>query len=332
MRSYLVLAVVIVLLGAVTVCAGPPKWVQSGDEPVLHRFSRFISDFGKKYENEPEKIKRFLFFKENMARAAELNELHNGTAQFGPTIFSDLSVEEFTSQYLNGAVNPPDISQVNITTPSRLGYVAKLDWTTSGKVTPVKNQGQCGSCWAFTAVGEMESQLLIKGRGVFALSPQQLVDCDPYDNGCNGGFYDRAWKYISQTGGVENERDYPYQDGKYSCRYNSGKIAARMASATAITCGTTTTQIYDFISSHGPAAAALDATPLQNYVGGVLNMAASYCGSLNHAVLAVGYDSAGAGYLKVRNSWGTSWGESGFFRITPTSCLINKYIMGSSVA
>jgi cathepsin F len=328
-----VFAVVIVLLGAVSVCAGPPKWVQSGDEPVLHRFSRYITDFGKKYENEQEKIKRFLFFKDNMAKAAKLNELHNGTAEFGPTIFSDLSVDEFTSQFLSGVVNPPDLSQVNVTTLPLLGYAPKLDWVSLGKVTAVKNQGQCGSCWAFTAVGEMESQLLMKGRGVFSLSPQQLVDCDPFDTGCNGGFYDRAWKYISQTGGVENERDYPYQDGKFSCRFNSGKVAARVASASAISCGTSAGQIYDFVSTHGPSAAALDATPLQNYRGGVLNMAASYCSSLNHAVLVVGYDTTvNPASLKVRNSWGASWGESGYFRITPTSCLINLHIMGSSVA
>jgi len=329
MRSSVLLVIVIGFLGLVS---ASPRWVQRGDELTYQRFSRYIADFGKSYESEGEHAKRFLFFKENMEKAAILNDQHNGSATFGPTIFSDLSAEEFAQQYLSSIVNPPH-EKTNYTTPSIVGAIpTALDWTAQGKVTPVKDQGQvCGSCWAFTVVGEMESQLLMKGRGTFTLSPQQLVDCDPYDSGCQGGFYDRAWTYIGQAGGVMNAQDYPYQGAKYQCRFNAAKIAARLSKSTPVTSGTTALAIYTFVSTHGPSAAALDATPLQNYQKGVLNQSPSYCGNLNHAVLITGYDQT-AGSLTVRNSWGLYWGEKGYFRITPTSCLINQHVMGSNTA
>jgi len=329
MRSVLLIAVI----GFLGLACAAPQWVQSGDIISYHSFAQFMGLFRKQYDSEQETIKRFAFFKENMVKAAVLNEQHNGTAKFGPTMFSDLSAEEFAQKYLSSVVNPPNVVEMNYTRPPLLGYSPTLDWVALGMVTPVKDQGQiCGSCWAFTAVGEMESQLLMKQRGIFQLSPQQLVDCDPYDSGCQGGFYDRAWNYVSQAGGVMNNKDYPYQGGKYSCRFNAAKIAARLARSTPLYSGTTAANIYDFVSSHGPSAAALDATPLQNYQSGVLNQSPSYCGNLNHAVLITGYNSAGIGSLTVRNSWGPTWGEKGFFRITPTSCLINQHVMGSYTA
>jgi C1A family cysteine protease len=329
MRSSFVFAVLLGLLALV--CATPPVWLKHGDQAVFHQFTKYMADFKKSYETDQEKAKRFVFYKENMDKAAVLNDLHNGTAKFGPTIFSDLSVEEFAQKYLSSIVNPPEANS-NISKPLLRGAApSSIDWTAQGKVTAVKDQGQvCGSCWAFTATGEMESQLLIKGRGTYQLSVQQLVDCDPYDTGCAGGFYDRAWQYISQAGGVMNWADYTYQGAKYSCRFNSGKVAARLSSSMAQKSGTLAGDIYNFVSSHGPSAAALDATPLQNYQSGILNMSPSYCGNLNHAVLITGYNQATSPpSLVVRNSWGTWWGEKGYFRISPTSCLINQHVMGS---
>jgi len=328
MRFSLVLVVLVGLLGLVY---ARPAWVQKNDQAVYHQFSRFIVDFQKSYADEQETARRFLNFKENMDKAAILNKQHNGTATFGATIFSDLSSSEFAEKYLSAAITPPP--DHNYTRPIFYGTApTSVNWVTQGMVTSVKDQGQvCGSCWAFTAVGEMESQLLRKGRGTFQLSTQQLVDCDPYDSGCQGGFYDRAWSYIYKAGGVMNWKDYPYQAAKYSCRFTATKVAARLASGTALTIGSSNAQIFDFVSSHGPAAAALDATLLQNYQRGILNQNPAYCPNLNHAVLIVGYDQT-ANSLLVRNSWGTLWGEQGYFRITPTSCLINQHVMGSSTA
>jgi len=326
MRSSFVLAVLVGLLGLV--CARPPAWLKHGDQVVYHKFSLYITDFGKSYESDAEKSQRFTNFKENMDKAAILNDLHNGTAEFGPTIFSDLTAAEFAKLYLSSLTEVPPAN--NETARLTVGSPTSHDWTAQGKVTAVKNQGSvCGSCWAYTALGEMESQLLMKpSPRNLELSVQQLVDCDPYNTGCQGGFYDRAWSYIFQAGGVMPAAEYAYQGAKYSCRFNKARVTTSLSTSGAKKpAGTAASQINDFVYSHGPSAAALDATPLQNYRSGVVNVGAG-CTNLNHAVLITGY---APGSFTVRNSWGAAWGEKGYFRIAPTSCLINQHVMGSSV-
>jgi len=317
------------LINVATV-ASVPNWVSPGDEAHYLRFSEFVVEFNKNYANEQERVERFLFFKENMKISEELNVLHNGTAEFGATKFSDMSAEEFAAKILSKPRPPTAEMMHNYTRPNVLGYDPAKDW--GSYITSVKDQGQiCGSCWSFTALGEMESKLLMKGRGTFMLSTQQLVDCDPYDTGCDGGFYDRAWRYIYSTGGVMDWTEYPYTARKGTCRFNAGRVRAKLAQANAYQCGNSPTAIYDCVFNYGPAAAALDATPLQNYRNGILNLNAAYCSNLNHAVLMVGYSSVGSAYFRIRNSWGANWGEQGFFRINPTSCLINNFVMGSYV-
>jgi len=325
----LFLSLAFVLANAVI--APIPGWVSSGEESHYMRFSQFITDYSKSYSSNEELIQRFSFFKENMKTADHLNFLHNGTAEFGVTKFCDMSAEEFASKMLSPAKPPSMETMLNYSVAPLQGYDPVKEWT--GFYTNVKDQGQvCGSCWSFTALGEMESKLLIAGRGSYTLSTQQLVDCDPYDTGCNGGFYDRAWRYIYETGGVMLWNAYPYVAKKnYGCAFNAGRVAVRLARGDAFRCGNSAMAIYDCISNKGPMAAALDATPLQTYRSGVLSLAASYCSNLNHAVLVVGYNSYGSGFLNVRNSWGEQWGEKGFFRINPTSCLINNFVMGSYV-
>jgi len=159
----LVIAVVLCLFSVVT-ANGPVRTAE--DKIAYHRFARYISDFEKVYKNEEEKLQRFLFFKENMEKAAVYNELHNGTATFGPTIFSDLSADEFASKYLSKFPEIPEI-HVNETIRTTTATPASVDWVALGKVTPIRNQGDCGSCWSFTALAEVESQLLIKkGREI----------------------------------------------------------------------------------------------------------------------------------------------------------------------
>jgi len=263
-----------------------------------------------------------------MEKAAVYNELHNGTATFGPTIFSDLSAEEFASKYLSKFPETPEI-HVNETIRPTAAIPDSKNWVTELKVTPVRNQGDCGSCWSFTALAEVESQLLIKKSATYSLSTQQLVDCDPYDGGCTGGWMYNAWKYLATTG-IMNEVDYPYKAKKGTCLFNSNKVAARLSSGSTLYVGKTPTDIYSMLNSHGPLGAALDASPLQNYQSGIITLNTAYCSSLSHAVLLVGYNVPSS-YLLVKNSWGTYWGEKGYFRINPTSCLINNYVMGSNI-
>jgi len=333
MRILWLLVVLIIFINVVF--ADSPHSPFQREEAVFNHFTNYISNFKKVYQNEQEKAQRFLFFKENMKKAAVLNELHNGTATFGATIFSDLSAEEFASKYLMRATDRQACHEVTERnhTLSLLGFPKTLDWAHQGKVTPVGNQGNCGSCWAFAAIGEIESQLIIKNRGSYSLSKEQLLDCDTSNWACGGGFIELAYKYIRQKG-LMSEADYSYLGKPGPCKYNPAKLvpAATLKSSTSFWAGVGIAQVYNFIATHGPAVAHLDATPLQNYINGIINLAEKFCPNMNHAVLIVGYDSNdGPSFYRAKNSWGTSFGEQGFFRITPQSCLMSTCVIGSDV-
>jgi len=190
-----------------------------------------------------------------------------------------------------------------------------VDWRTKGVVTPVKNQQQCGSCWAFSATGSTEGSVAIKTGKLTSLSEQQLVDCsDSYGNqGCNGGLMDQAFEYIIANG-ITTEAAYPYtaQDGQ--CQ--SGKpVASRLTSYVDVTAGSEDALLQAV--ALGPVSVAIEADQqcFQFYSGGILSDPS--CGmQLDHGVLAVGYGTtAGTDFWIVKNSWGTSWGESGYIRM-----------------
>ena len=195
---------------------------------------------------------------------------------------------------------------------------ATVDWVSKGKVTAVKDQGQCGSCWAFSATGALECDYAIKhGTSPRSLSEQQLVDCSgSYGNqGCNGGWYYNAWRYVMKEGGLCTESAYPYtaQDGrcedsscgtKYDVPTGYNKVTADSESA-----------LQSAVNS-GCVSIAIEADQFsfQYYSGGVLT---GSCGTrIDHAVLAVGYGTlSGQDYWLVKNSWGTSWGQDGYVYI-----------------
>lgn len=184
---------------------------------------------------------------------------------------------------------------------------ADIDWTTKGAVTPVKNQGQCGSCWAFSATGVAQSAAKIKGQSV-SLSEQQLVDCSgSYGNhGCNGGWPSSALSYVKDHG-LSSESEYPYKGVTGTCHKQGGtfKISS-VASASGCT------GLQNAIQGR-PVSVTVDASNWSKYSGGVMTS----CGtSINHAVLLVGIVS---GDWKIKNSWGTGWGEHGFIRLGPGS-------------
>jgi len=300
-------------------------------------FEGFISRFNRVYATHDILLAKFAAFKDNMATAAKLNAMHEGTATFGVTKFSDLTADEFRTTLLTArAPNASDIVAMAPTTAAS-SYPSSLDWNAEGMVTPVKDQGACGCCWAFSAMAELESRLLRASYGTYALSPQQLVDCDTSDSGCNGGVYTNAWAYIYTAGGAESWSNYPFTGTKGRCKFNPSYAAASLASSTAVGPANTpvgspasSSDIYAFVYAHGPASAALDATPLQSYTGGIIGTSACGSGdSINHAILISGFD-ANNDYFSVKNSWGTDWGEDGFFRIRTEACLINTYVAGSN--
>lgn len=213
------------------------------------------------------------------------------------------------------------------------GIPSSLDWRARGAVTGVKNQGSCGSCWAFTTIANLEGLYALRTGRKIQFSEQQLMDCDYTNNGCNGGAIINAMNYIRSAGGVVPMYNYPYRGYRGYCRYGGAKYA-RIRGYTSP--GMNENSILNMLYSRGPLAAAMNANTLYSYRGGIVGP--SYrCNpyALNHGVTIVGYGSySGVHYWIVKNSWGSNWGERGYFRIRRGvgACGINRTVYSGVLA
>jgi len=264
-------------------------------------FAAYTTEYVKQYSNTAEFFKRFTIFKANM-EYIEMRNSQNLTFTLGPNQFTDLTNEEFRAMVLGrvtsnrGSPVPEDVDLTNVPND--------VDWRSKGAVQKVKDQGQCGSCWAFSATAAIESINFIVNKTLPNLAEQQLVDCDTEESGCNGGMESDAIEWIARNGGQCAEADYPYtaRDGscKTSCTPIAGVTSVKRFSGEPALASNLVNQ---------PCTVAVDAgsSDWQSYSGGVY---AGHCGKqLNHAILAVGYTDA---YWIVKNSWGTRWGAQGY--------------------
>jgi len=289
---------------------------------TLAKFTEFTRRFDRKYKSMDEFLSRYAIFQENLEKIAKLNS--NGGNKFGINKFADVSAEEFKALFTGYKRNARHLSRAKTLKPRRDAVPDTFDWRDQKAVTPVKDQGQCGSCWAFSTVEEIESMWFLSNGTLPILAPQQIVDCDTVDQGCNGGDTVTAYQYVESAGGLEPESDYPYTAVGGTCNSEASEFIAKISgfnyATPACTDGTCDSQDEDTLQSNlaqtGPVSICVDAEIWQTYTGGVLE-ASDNCAhdsaSLDHCVQLVGYNTDSTGtYWIVRNSWNTNWGDSGY--------------------
>jgi len=299
--------------------------IRSADD----EFAEFKSVHQRMYPSSEEESLRREVFKTNLGKIRKHNARRNVSWRMKVTEFTDLTEEEFREKMLGGYVKTPMSAN-----PTRASKVAmedlpeNVDWRDQGVVTDVKNQGSCGSCWAFATVEQIESYVAINNVTVPELSTQEVTTCTPNTlscggtGGCKGSIPQLGFNYV-QLFGLTTASEYPYWSGVTgmtgNCKYNLDKRAP-----VATVSGFDTLPrndiavVMEHLANVGPLAIAGCATPWQFYSHGVYD-GCDYGSNieLNHAIQLVGYgtDPAEGDYWLVRNSWGTGWGEKGYIRL-----------------
>jgi C1A family cysteine protease len=243
---------------------------------------------------------RFSIFVTNKLKIEAHNSNTHRTYSKELNRFSDVTDDEFVSTYLTAVISTIDYLQAVQKSPINPHTNAtSIDWVALGRVTSVKDQGKCGSCWAFSAAAAFESGLLIKYGFTTDLSEQELIDCSiSYGNkGCNGGWMVKAFKYIGDHG-LSTEETYPFKAVKQACKPQSGPVFRITGYNSTTGCANLTSMIFN-----RPYSVAVDATNWAHYKTGIFNNCTN---KSNHGVLLVGYNLDT--YWKIKNSWGADWG------------------------
>jgi len=315
----------ILVLAALAVVA-QAFFVPSFEKKVDKRWENFKRKYNKKYPAASAEAERHAIWYNNTQLIKNHNILfHEGKTTFklGPNANMDMTAKEFATHF-NGFKNKTSFE--SMTQPSTFDIKdlpAKVDWVNKGYVTPVKNQQQCGSCWAFSATGSMEGAHFKKTGTLVSLSEQNLVDCsDPEGNmGCDGGLMDQAFNYTVINKGIDTEASYPYKAVDQKCIFNATNVGATISSWTDIPAGSEP-DLQKAIATVGPVSVAIDASQytFQLYKSGIYYDENCSSQFLDHGVLAVGYGSKTTGqykdYYLVKNSWGTDWGMKGYIEMS----------------
>jgi len=293
--------------------------------PIYKEWEEWKMKYNPRYASNEEEGKRFRVFAQNKRRVLELNKQNANIpdgARFALNQFADLTPEEFSARYLHEI--PSDLPRPPYLPPTKKSvkdYPTEKNWVEDGAVTEVKNQGDCGSCWAFSVTGNMEGVYKVAHGELPVLSEQQFVDCDhgcmtiqgekTCDSGCQGGYMPLAMQYGIKEG-MTTEEKYPYTGEAGKCSYNSSQALYRFKDYRSV--NGTEADMIAALNDIGPLSVGVDATLWQFYFGGIFSF---LCGkSLNHGVLLVGYGvHNNKEYWLIKNSWGPSWGEKGYIRL-----------------
>jgi len=272
-----------------------------------------------KFYRETEELVRFGIFVENVEKVARMNA-ESTTAQFGLNKFADLTSTEFSFHYASSSFYEYEVEITEVQANSNLPD--EVDWRQKGAVTPVKDQGECGSSWAFSATGVIEGTYFIKQGKLLSFSEQQIVDCAHNAGyGCLGGWPYLTIQYSAQNG-LETESDYPYNAKEGNCKFDSSKALPVTSGYKFITSKSTDLLKTALIDSPVSVLVQADEDNFRFYKSGVLTVG---CGAtLNHAALVVGYKKMGIlEAFIVKNSWGTNWGADGYIYISTIQQLNN---------
>ncbi|XP_064958461.1 senescence-specific cysteine protease SAG39-like [Musa acuminata AAA Group] len=297
-----------------------PAAAELGDASMAERHVEWMARHGRAYKDAAEKEQRLRIFKSNVEYIESFNA-GKRKYQLAANQFADLTHEEFKAMHTG--FKPSGTGAKKAGNGFRHGSLSSVpdsvDWRSKGAVTPIKDQGLCGSCWAFTVVAAVEGITKIATGKLISLSEQQLVDCDVHgkDQGCQGGDMDAAFEFIVNNGGITSEANYPYEEVQRLCNaHNASFVVATIESHEDVP--TNDEKALRKAVANQPVSVGIDAgssLDFQLYSGGVFS---GECGTdLDHAVTVVGYGttSDGTKYWLAKNSWGETWGENGYIRM-----------------
>ncbi|XP_059205363.1 procathepsin L-like [Centropristis striata] len=288
---------------------------------VTELWEKWQMKHGKVYDDQMEVAYRRAVWEKNVRLVLRHNKeasagLHSFT--MGLNHLADMTAEE-VNEKLNGLKmeEPTRVRNYTFKDLSGQKMPKSVDWRKNGMVGPVRNQGMCGSCWAFSTMGALEAQMRRQTGALVTLSPQNLVDCSASNHGCRGGYLSAAFRYVIRNQGVDSENFYPYETRDGPCRYSVEGMAGYCSDFHDVPPGNERA-LQAAVATVGPISVAVNAM-LQSfhfYKGGLYNEPNCDPNHRNHAVLLVGYGSEdGQDFWIVKNSWGVEWGEGGYIRI-----------------
>ncbi|XP_027345345.1 senescence-specific cysteine protease SAG39-like [Abrus precatorius] len=320
MRSFSQNHCIFVLLLLLTVWSSHVMSRRLLQECTSKRHEKWMAQYGKVYEDAIEKDKRFQIFKKNVEFIESFNAAGNKSFNLSINKFADLHNEEFNALLINGqkkAHRLETTSETSFRYDTVTSIPATMDWRKRGAVTPIKDQGICGSCWAFSAVAAIEGIHQITTGELVSLSEQELVDCVEGDSeGCNGGYMEDAFKLIKKKGGITSEDHYPYKGVNKTCKVKKGThVVAEIKGYEKVRSNNEKALLKAVANQPVSVYVEAGESAFQFYSSGIFT---GKCGmDPDHAVTVVGYgkSSDGTKYWLVKNSWGTEWGEKGYIRM-----------------